>query len=123
MIQGRVNAQREAIVRLIVHGPGEAYAEVDAIVDSGFAGSLTLPADVIESLGLVRQSGGGAVLADGSVRHMELFAANVEWEGEQRPILVSAVGEEPLLGMRLLEGYELKIAVEQDGVVEITPLQ
>jgi clan AA aspartic protease len=122
MIQGRVNAQREAIVRLIVHGPGEAYAEVDAIVDSEFAGSLTLPADVIESLGLVRQSG-GAVLADVSVRHMELFAANVEWEGEQRPILVSAVGEEPLLGMRLLEGYELKIAVEQDGVVEITPLK
>jgi clan AA aspartic protease len=114
--------QREGIVRLTVRGSGEAYAEVDAIVDSGFAGSLTLPIDVIESLGLVRQSGGGGVLADGTIRHFDLYAANVDWDGELRLILVSAIGDEALLGMRLLEGHELRIAITEDGIVEITRL-
>jgi hypothetical protein len=46
----------------------------------------------------------------------------VEWNGGWRPVLVSAVGDEPLVGMRLLAGHELRIAVVPGGVVEITPL-
>ncbi len=66
MIRDFVNAHREAIVRLRVRGPGGIESDVDALVDSGFTASLTLPATTATALKLVRQSGSSAVLADGS---------------------------------------------------------
>jgi clan AA aspartic protease len=121
MIRGVVNARREGIVRLRVRGPGGVELDVDAIVDSGFTSSLTLPAATITSLGLVRQSGSGAVLADGSIRQFDLFAAEVEWAGTWRAVLVSAIGNEPLLGMRLMADHKLVIHVVPVGAVEIVP--
>jgi clan AA aspartic protease len=122
VIRGVVNARREAVVRLRVRGPGNSGLEVDAIVDSGFTASLTLPVATVAALGLARQSGSGAVMADGTVRHFDIYAAEVSWEGGWRPVLVSVIGAEALIGMRLLAGSELRIAVIPGGAVEITPL-
>jgi len=105
VIRGTVNLRREAIVPMRLRGPGGAERDVDAVVDSGFTASLTLPATVIAILGLVRQTGGGAVLADGSVLQFDIYAAEVAWGGGWRPVLVSSVGDEVLLGMRLLAGH------------------
>jgi clan AA aspartic protease len=122
MIQGAVNAHHEAIVRLRVRGPGGAESDVDVIVDTGFTSSLTLPATLVATLGLVRLSGGSATLADGSVRQFDICAAEVEWDGTWRPVLVYAVGNEALLGMRLLAAHKLLIDVVPGGLVEILPL-
>jgi clan AA aspartic protease len=122
MIRGVVNARREAVVRLRVRGPSGGESDVDAIVDSGFTASLTLPATTVTALGLARQSGSSAVLADGSVRQFDVCAAEVAWGGTWRAVLVSAVGNEPLLGMRLLAGHKLVIEVVPGGLVEILPL-
>ncbi len=122
MIRGMANARGEAVVRLRVRGPAGAEQDVDAVVDSGFSASLTLPSALVTALGLARQSGGGAVLADGSIRQFDIYAAEVAWGGGWRPVLVSAVGNEVLLGMRLLAGHQLRIDVEPSGVVEINPL-
>jgi clan AA aspartic protease len=121
VIRGVVNTRREAVVRLRVRGPGGAELDVDAVVDSGFTASLTLPVAMVAALGLARQSGGGAVPADGSIRQFDIYAAEVAWGG-WRSVLVSAVGDEVLLGMRLLAGHELRIEVVPGGVVEIVPL-
>jgi clan AA aspartic protease len=96
--------------------------DVDALIDSGFTGSLMLPIATGAALGLARQSGGVATLADGSVRHFDMFAAEVDWDGGWRQVLVSAVGVEPLLGMRLLVDHELRIEVVPGGAVEVDPL-
>lgn len=122
MIQGIVNARHEAVVRLRVRGPNGVESDVDAIVDSGFTSSLTLPMPLVAFLGLARESGGIALLADGSVRHYDIFAAEVAWGGAWRTVLVSAVGNESLLGMRLLAGHKLMIDVVPAGLVEILPL-
>jgi clan AA aspartic protease len=122
MIRGVVNARREGIVQLRVRGPAETELVVEAIVDSGYTSSLTLPAATITALGLHRQSGGTATLADGSVRRFDVYAAEIEWDGAWRNVLVSAVGNEPLLGMRLMAGHKLTIEVVPRGVVEIVPL-
>ena len=121
MIRGIVNPRHEAIVRLRVRGPGGVESAVDAIVDSGFTSSLALPVTMVTALGLARQSGGTAVLADGSVSQFDICAAEVEWGGTWRAVLVSAVGNEPLLGMRLLAGHKLVIEVVPGGLVEILP--
>jgi clan AA aspartic protease len=122
MIQGAVNARHEAIVRLRVRGPGGVELDVDAIVDTGFTSSLTLPMAVVTTLGLARQAGGTGVLADGSVLQFDIFAAEVAWGGSWRTVLVSAVGNEALLGMRLLTGHKLVVEVVAGGLVDILPL-
>ena len=122
MIRGTVNSLHEAVVGLRVRGPTGVTADVDAIVDSGFTSSLILPDDLLATLGLVRQSGGSAMLADGSIRQFDIFAAEVEWNGTWRDVLVSAVGDEALLGMRLLAGHRLVIEVRQGGLVEISEI-
>jgi len=121
VISGTVNARLEAVIRLRVRGPGGVELDFDAVIDTGFTSSLTLPATAVTALGLVRQSGGSAVLGDGSVRSFDMYAADVEWDGNWRPVLVSAVGDEVLVGMRLLAGYELRVAVVPGGPVEISP--
>lgn len=122
MIDGTVNHRGEAVVRLLVRGAPGNEVEIETVIDSGFTGSMTFPASLVSLLGLTRQSAGGAVLADGTTRQFDLFAAEVEWDGIWKSILVSAIGDDPLIGMRLLTGYELKIAVITNGLVEITPL-
>lgn len=122
MIQGVVNARHEAAVRLRLRGPAGVESDVDAIVDTGFSASLTLPMAMVTSLGLVRLSGSAAVLADGSVRQFDIFAAEIAWGGTWRAVLVSAVGNEALLGMRLLAGHKLVVEVVPGGLVEIVRL-
>jgi clan AA aspartic protease len=122
MIRGAVNARLEAVVRLRVRGPSGVESDVDAVIDTGFTSSLTLPPAVVAALGLARQAGGTAMLGDGSVRQFDIYAAEVEWGGTWRPVLVSAVGAEVLLGMRLLAGHQLRVEAVPGGVVEITPL-
>ena len=122
MIQGVVNASNEAIVHLRVKGPGGVESDVDVIVDSGFTSSLTLPESMAIALGIARQSGGTAMLADGSARQFDICVAEVEWGGAWRTVLVYVLGDEPLLGMRLLAGHKLIIDVTPDGLVEVLPL-
>jgi clan AA aspartic protease len=122
MIRGTVSARLEAVIRLQVRGPGGAEMDFDAVVDTGFTSSLTLPSTAVTALGLVRQSSSAATLGDGSIRHFDVYAAEVEWDGNWRPILVSAVGDEVLVGMGLMAGHELRVAVVPGGPVEISPL-
>ncbi len=52
MMTGVVNANREATIRLVVIGPSGQQQEIEAIIDTGFTGFLTLPAVLIAALGL-----------------------------------------------------------------------
>jgi predicted aspartyl protease len=121
MIRGTVHARFEAVIPLRVRGPGGAELSFDAVVDTGFTSSLTLPGIAVRARGLVRQSSSAATLGDGSVRSFDVYAVEVDWDGSWRPILVSAVGDEVLVGMRLLAGNELRVAVVPGGPVEISP--
>ena len=122
MIQGHVNARDEAVVRLRVRGPSGVEPDMDSIVDSGFNSSLALPLATVSALGLALVSGSSAVLADGSLCPINIYSAEVLWDGTWRPVLVSAVGDEPLLGMGLLAGHRLVMDVVPGGLVEILPI-
>ena len=61
-------------------------------------------------------------MADGSSRQFDIYAAEVEWDGRWRPVLVSAVGAEILLGMRMLANHRLLVNAWPGGTVEIDRL-
>lgn len=122
MITGVVTASREPVIRLIVSGPQGQTQEVDAIIDTGFDGFLTLPSGLIAALGLPWRRRGRAMLADGSDSLFDVHEATVVWDGSSRRIAVDAVDIDPLVGMALLDGHELTIQAVRGGRVVITAL-
>lgn len=119
MIVGTVNNFREAVIRLPVLGPGGQNQEIEAIVDTGFNGSLSLPPALIAMLGLPFRRRGRAILADGSEIIFDIYEATVIWDGQQRRVAVDEANTDPLVGMGLLYGYELTVEVVYGGCVAI----
>jgi len=83
---------------------------------------LALPVAVVESPDLTRETLSGAVLAGGTIKQFSVYSSEVEWNGAWKPVLISAVGQEALIGMRLLQGCQLSISVEPDGDVQIAEI-
>ncbi|MFL6200248.1 MAG: clan AA aspartic protease [Thermoanaerobaculia bacterium] len=122
MIVGRVNSDREAVVSLVVQGSQGQARQVEAVIDTGFTGLLTLPPDLIAELDLPLRAQGRAVLGDGREITFDMFKANVIWDGRACRIDVDAADTVPLVGMGLLESQELCIQVVHGGSVAIRAL-
>jgi clan AA aspartic protease len=122
MITGIVTADLEAIIRLTVLGPEGQQEEIEAVVDTGFNGWLSLPPPLITELDLPWRRRGCATLADGSETLFDIYEATVIWDKHRRRVPVDEAATVPLVGMALMSGYELKIQVRNDGKVTIKPL-
>lgn len=66
MTTGQVTGDLEAVVRVMVVGSDERQEFVDAVLDTGFTGSLTLPPSRVAALGLLWSMRQQSILADGS---------------------------------------------------------
>ena len=121
MIVGIVHG-REALIRLTIRGFRVPPQAIDAVVDSGYTGWLTLPPPVIATLKLRWQTFGRGILADGSVSVFDVYQAKVVWDGRVRPVFVDEFDAPPLIGMALLRGYEYKMQVRARGKVTIKRL-
>ena len=56
MIEGVVSGNSEATIRLTLRAATGAIQEIDAIIDTGFTGDLTLPTALIDRLALSWQA-------------------------------------------------------------------
>ncbi len=119
MIHGAVNAAYEAVVRLTVQGPSGQAREIEAVVDTGYNGFLTLPPALVTELGLVYRDRGRAILADGSEALFDIYDVAVLWDKRLRNTRASAADATPLVGMRLLHSHSLYVEVEDGGSVVI----
>jgi clan AA aspartic protease len=122
MITGVVTPDREALIRLVVRGPSGQERHIDAVVDTGFDGWLSLPPEVIAQVGLPWRRRGRALLADGSESIFDMYEATVLWDQIPRRMVVDEASTAPLVGMALLSGYELNIQVRIGGQVTIKAL-
>ncbi len=119
MIIGVVPADWEAVVRLTVRGPAAQEEQINAVIDTGFDGWLSLQPPLITQLGLPWRRRGRAVLADGSESLFDIYEGTVVWDKRVRRIPVDAGDTAPPVGMALLGGYELKMQVCTGGKVTI----
>jgi predicted aspartyl protease len=62
------------------------------------------------------------VLADGTEIVSELFELTVLWDGKPITIEVHAAEVEPLVGMALLAGHDLRMRVVPNGEVAINSI-
>ncbi len=119
MIEGSVNAAYEAVVTLSLQGSEGQTRDIEAVIDTGYTGTLTLPTAVVADLGLSFSHMGWAFLANDDVVSFDVHNATVLWDGQPRHIKADATGSTPLVGMLLLDRHNLNIDVEDGGRVLI----
>ena len=119
MIQGTVNAAYEPVVRLVVQGPLGQSQEIEAVVDTGFNGYLTLPPALASALELPFVTTNPAFLADGSEAAFDVYSVTVLWDGHPRHVDAHMSEATPLVGMRLMDRHSLYVEVESGGSVVI----
>jgi clan AA aspartic protease len=122
MITGIITAAREAVIRVVVRGPSGHEASVDAVIDTGFTGFLTLPASLVVALGLPFAGTTRATLSDGSEVAIDVFEATVVWDTRDRQVTVLATEGDVLVGMAMLFGFRLTLEGAVGGPVQIEAL-
>ena len=121
MITGMVNGG-EGRIRLKIRGPKNQEREIEAVIDTGYTAALSLPPSLVSSLGLRWKNFGRGLLANGSECLFDEYVAKVVWDGEERHVLEDEADTDPLVGMALLSGFELKLQVRPRGKVTIKRL-
>lgn len=123
MITGSCSAAGEAKIPLALFSTEKEVVQIEAVVDTGFTGFLTLPSGMISELDLEWMGREQAILGDGSATILDVFIGKIPWEGEMRVVEVIGSESVPLAGMGLLSGQSLEIDVIEGGRVSIRRLQ
>lgn len=121
MIHGKVHS-REVVIELEVFSPGQSPRQIEAVIDTGYNGYLTLPSDLVSALRLAFAGHRRGRLADGSVTRLDVYLGRVLWHGRDKEVLISEAPDTPLIGMALLEGSRLTIDATDGGDVTIEEL-
>ena len=119
MIHGVVNSGLEIRVQLPILDGNGVEQMIDAVLDTGFNGAVTLPAALIASLRLPWLTRGQVRFGNGSVEWIEYYKGTIVWDGVHRRVRVQAIDGSPLIGMSLLAGYDLRARVVLGGDVQI----
>ena len=119
MIEGEVNAHYEAVVHLPLLDSSGQTRDIEAVIDTGFNGYLTLPPALVSELGLTWLGQKSLVLANGSQDIFDTYGVTVLWDGQSRFVDADEADSIPLLGMAMLVRHNLSIDVEDGGRVVI----
>ena len=115
-MNGQVVAHH-ALLDILFHLSSQPDMQIECVIDTGFIGYLTLPLAValVMDLPFIRRM--PANLADDSTIWVEVYAATIFWNGEEREVEVLATGRRPLIGTLLLDGSELNVQFAESGLV------
>lgn len=119
MMQGVVNLSCEATISLVIRNANRQTQLINAVIDTGYTGFLSLPREIIVALDLPWTGIDRGTLGDGSEVTFEVYAATIIWDGQYRNIPVNEAETDPLVGMSLLYGYDLFIRAVEGGNVTI----
>ena len=122
MITGKITADRQAVIGLEIIGTTKRTQQVEAVIDTGFNGYLTIPSNLVDQLKLQLAGNRRAILGDGNVVVLDVYLAKVLWHGQERDVLALQADGGPLVGMSLLYGSRVTLIVVDDGDATIDPL-
>jgi clan AA aspartic protease len=121
MIAGHVNAL-QARIEVSFRLTGQPDAAIGFVVDTGFAGALSLPQAAISALGFPFFEQIDAILADDTAVQVDGHFATIGWDGTDLDIAVLAMGRRSLLGTALLDGRRLTADFVDNGPVSLASL-
>jgi clan AA aspartic protease len=121
MIRGQVTPLRQAVIPLQLQGLNGQIETIDAVIDTGFDGSLALPPDLVLRLELPFGMTRSLELGDGSHAPFDIHRVTILWDGQEREVAALVTTGGPLVGMSLLRGCKVSIAMVEGGEVLIEP--
>ena len=119
MILGTVNDSYEAVIILTVRGLSGLTTEIEAVIDTGFTGFVSLPPTLVTERGLPFLTNESAMLADGSLARFSVHEATMLRDSQPRRVYAYVSDATPLVGMRLLDSHTLYVEIEDGGRVAI----
>jgi clan AA aspartic protease len=108
-------------MELKLFGPSGRSEVVEAVVDTGSSGWLTLRKATIDRLELPRTGSVCAMIADGTVATFDTYEVELIWNGRSKLIDIEQADTMPMIGMALLKECKLQIEVWLGGSVRISP--
>lgn len=121
-MRGVVNARREATLSIWVGNGKKRSHRIDAVIDTGFSGYLTLPSILIQSLELSWNAVDRMTLGDGREAIFDVYGATIQWNGQRRDVDVAESETDPLIGMALLYQCRLQVDAVVGGLVTVEAL-
>ena len=118
-MRGVVNSALEAVIELRFADRHGQEQLIEAIIDTGFNGYLTLPSRIIQNLNASYLGRGRATLADGNEGIFAIYQVALRWDNQLKQVEVEVMECAPLVGMALLENHHLQISVVAGGEVSI----
>ena len=97
-------------------------AEMEGQAPAFRHGVLTLPPSAVSALGLPFRETISANLASDDEIQVDSYRSVILWHGVEREIDVLSLGQRPLLGTALLDGYELVAQFAEGGLVTVEAL-
>ena len=123
MIRGTGFPNRQALLAVALLDTAGQFQPFEFVLDTGFDGDLSLPAQTIQTLVAVRLSPSIIELADGSRTTAHTWEATALWDGERRMLTIMESEGEPLLGMNLLWGNPISLAARAFGDLVIERME
>ena len=115
MIRGTVGPARadgtglEARIPIDISTANGFFHTLEAVVDTGFTGWLSLPESVIQELGLSPARQLNTTLANGQSITTQTYAAALLWHGQPVSVWAQSLDSKPMIGAELLADSRLTI--------------
>ena len=122
MIKGKVSGNQRASITVEILDSEDRLQSVEAILDTGFTGYLTLPQESIRQLGLRSVGQRTFEPANGDLFDFQVYLGSVSWHDRANDVLVLESDSVPLLGMTLLWGSRVTLDASTGGEVAIEEL-
>lgn len=123
MMHGIVSPSCEATLSLVVSNSNRQTQLIEAVIDTGYTGFLSLPREIIVALNLTWTGIERGTLGDGSEATFAVYAGTIIWNGQYRNIPINEAETDPLVRMGLLYGYDLYIRAVEGGNVTIKAIE
>ena len=118
MMLGRIS-QGYPTLEVTFHLSEMPPLQLECVIDTGFAGYLTLPIAAVEAMKLPFFYRMPANLANDSDIMVSVYLVIIRWQEELRRVEVIAMGKRPLIGRALMAGQFLGIRFEEDVELRI----
>lgn len=122
MISGYVSLLRRPTIDVVLIDRNGQRRDVEAHLDTGFTGDLTLPYSAIEQLGLPFIAITSFRTATGTMTEFNTYDGTIVWHGQEQEINVLESNVFPLIGVGLLWGNHLSVDFRHNGDVSISEL-
>ena len=104
MLKGVVNSKMQAIVEVSFYNAQEELVVIPTLIDTGFDSMVSMPEAEVQRLGLeaLPYPAVEIELADGERAWAVLYIGYIDWQSPKEKVVVYAIGNMRLIGMRLL---------------------